>query len=403
MKNVEQAAPAPIADSQATTPSPEALLAQARSLVPVLRERAADTSEARRIPQSTIDDFWKSDLFYLFKPRKFGGPEVRADIIFQIAGILAEGDGSAAWVWNLLGMHDLFVAHLPLEAQQEYWTGGNTLGASSFAANGRAIDARGGFRLTGKWSFCSGVDCADWMLLGAKCEAPSPHTRWVLVPKSECRIIDDWHVLGLCGTGSKSVVADDVFVPEHRTVRYDELLTGQSPGGKIHASPIYRAPLWTIFTLGICAPALGIARGACASFIREMKTRVYGEDYSQQAKNPMIQMRTAEATAMTDAADLLYQRSLTETIEKIMNQQPLTLEDRIRSRRDQGYAVQQATRAVDLVLSAQGGRGLSSASHIQRAMRDLHALSAHIMAGWDMPALAYGQFILGGEISNPYY
>jgi len=403
MKNVEQTAPAPIADPPAGTPSPEALIAQARSLVPVLRERAADTSEARRIPQSTLDDFWKSDLFYLFKPKKFGGPEVRADVIFEIAGILGEGDGSAAWVWNLLGMHDLFVAHLPIEAQQEYWGGGNTLGASSFAANGRAVATRGGFRLTGKWSFCSGVDCADWMLLGAKCEAPSPHTRWVLVPKSECRIIDDWHVLGLCGTGSKSVAADDLFIPEHRTVRYDELLTGESPGGKIHANPIYRAPLWTIFTLGICAPALGIARGACANFISEMKTRVYGENYSQQAKNPMIQMRTAEATAMTDAADLLYQRSLTETIDKIMNQQPLTLEDRVRSRRDQGYAVQQATRVVDLLLSAQGGRGLNNASHIQRAMRDLHALSAHIMAGWDMPALTYGQFILGGEISNPYY
>jgi 3-hydroxy-9,10-secoandrosta-1,3,5(10)-triene-9,17-dione monooxygenase len=403
MKNIASMNAGEADSSSAPAISTEWLLDQARAMAMVLRDRATETSEARRVPTATIDDFWKADLFHLFKPKKFGGPEVAADVIFQIAGILGEGDGSAAWVWNLLNMHDLFVAHLPLEAQEQYWQNHNPLGASSFAANGRAAAVRGGFKLTGKWSFCSGVDNADWMLLGAKCEGAISETRWVLVPKSECRVIDDWHVLGLCGTGSKSVAVEDVFVPEHRTVRYEELVSGQSPGGKLHANPIYRAPLWTIFTLGICAPALGVARGACASFIREMRTRVYGENYAQQAKNPTIQMRVAEATAMADAADLLYQRALKETIQQIMAGETPTPEDRLRSRRDQGYAVQQATKAVDLLLGAQGGRGLHHGSHIQRAMRDLHAISAHLMAGWDMPALAYGQFILGGEVATPYY
>jgi len=379
------------------------LLQRAGAMIPVLRERAADTSEARRIPQTTIDDFWESQLFYLLKPKKFDGPEVPADTVFQIAGVLAEGDGSSAWVWNLLGMHDLFVALLPLEAQHEYWSKDRTLGASSFAANGRATAVKGGFKLSGKWSFCSGVDCADWMLLGAKCDVPAAQVRWVLVPKSDCRVIDDWHVMGLCGTGSKSVMIDDVFVPEHRTVIYDQLTAGQSPGSKIHDGPLYHAPLWSVFTLGICAPAVGIARGACQSFIQEMTTRVYGADYSLQAKNPVIQMRLAEATAMVDAAGLLYQRSLKDTLGKIMADEPLSLEDRVRSRRDQAYSVRLATQAVELLLSAQGGRGIFTASHVQRALRDLHGVSAHIMAGWDMPALSYGQVILGGTPANPFY
>jgi alkylation response protein AidB-like acyl-CoA dehydrogenase len=326
--------------------------------------------------------------------------------------VLAQGDGSAAWVWNLLVMHDFFVALLPLEAQQEYWAKDRTLGASSFAANGRAAAAKGGFRLSGKWSFCSGVDCADWMLLGAKCDtaggapkgdAPTPEIRWVLVPKADCRIVDDWHVLGLRGTGSKSVAVEDAFVPEHRTVRYDQLVAGQAPGAKVHDNPLYRSPLWSVLTLGICAPAVGIARGACDSFVHEMKTRVYGLDYSPQAKNPAVHLRLAEATAMVDAGDLLYQRSLTQTIATIMAGQTLSLEHRIRSRRDQGYAVRMATRAAELLLGAQGGRGLYEGGHVQRALRDLHAVSAHIMAGWDMPALSYGQVMLGGTPANPYY
>jgi 3-hydroxy-9,10-secoandrosta-1,3,5(10)-triene-9,17-dione monooxygenase len=382
------------------------LLDRARALIPLLAQRATETSDARRIPEKTIADFWEAGLFHLLKPKKFDGPEVRADTVFEIAAILARGDGSAAWVWNLLGMHDLFVALLPLEAQQEYWAKDRTLGASSFAANGRAKLAKGGYSLSGKWSFCSGVDCADWMLLGAKCDPPAgdaTEIRWVLVPKSDCRVVDDWHVLGLRGTGSKSVMVDDAFVPEHRTVRYDQLVAGQAPGGKLHPNPLYSAPLWAVFTLGICAPAVGIARGACDSFIQEMKTRVWGMDYAPQAKNPAIQLRLAEATAMIDAADLLYHRSLTQTIDKIMAGETPSLEDRVRSRRDQAYAVRTSTRAVEMLLDAQGGKGLYEAGHVQRAFRDLHAVSAHIMAGWDMPALSYGQVTLGGPPTNPFY
>jgi 3-hydroxy-9,10-secoandrosta-1,3,5(10)-triene-9,17-dione monooxygenase len=378
----------------------QSLLDRAENLIPILRDRAAETNDARRTPPETIADFWNSGLFNLLKPAKFGGPEVRPDIVFRLAAVLARGDGSAAWVWNLLGMHDFLVALLPLKAQQEYWADDKALGASSFAANGRATSSTGGFTLSGKWSFCSGVDCASWMLLGAKCDGA---VRWMLLPKSDCRIVDDWHVLGLRGTGSKSVVVENAFVPEHRTANYDDLMAGRAPGAAVHNSPLYQAPLWPIFTLGICAPAVGIARGACDSFIQEMKIRVYGTEYSMQAKNPAVQLRLAEATALADAAELLYQRSLMETFDQIMAGQTLSVEHRVRSRRDQTYAVQMAKRAAEILLSGQGGKGLYEAGHVQRAARDLAALSGHIMAGWDMPALNFGQVMLGGSPTDPFY
>ncbi len=376
------------------------LLGRAENLIATLRDGAAEANDARRMSEETIADFWDAGLMQLLKPTKFGGAEVRPDVVFRLAGVLARGDGSAAWVWNLLGMHDFLVALMPSEAQREYFADEKALGASSFAANGRAVSAAGGFTLSGKWGFCSGVDCAGWMLLGAKCDGA---VRWMLLPKADCRIVDDWHVLGLRGTGSKSVVVENAFVPEHRTAVYDDLMAGRAPGAAVHDSPVYRAPLWPIFTLGICAPATGIAKGACESFVQEMKIRVYGAEYSMAAKNPAVQMRLAEASALADAAELLYQRSLTEVFDRIMGGQALSVEERVRSRRDQAYAVQMAKRTAEILLSGQGGKGLYETGHVQRAVRDLQALSGHIMAGWDMPAMNFGQVMLGGTPTDPFY
>src|SRR5579862_509362 len=185
----------------------ERLIERARGLVPLLRERATSTSAAARVPADTIDAFWNAELFYLLKPKKFGGPEVRVDLAFDLAGELARGDGSAAWVWTVMGVHGLFLALFSEEAQHEYWAKDRTLSASSFAPHGKVTPARGGVTLSGKWSFCSGIDNAQWMLLGAvagmlSTEPPIPDIRFVLLPKSDCKVIDDWNVLGLRGTGS---------------------------------------------------------------------------------------------------------------------------------------------------------------------------------------------------------
>ncbi len=385
------------------------LIQRADALVPKLRARAEATSAARQLAAESIRDFWDADLWYLLKPRKMGGPELRPDLVFEIASVLARGDGSAGWVWTVMGVHDLFLAYFPEEAQREYWAKDRTLSASSFAPGGRIEPAPGGFRLSGKWSFCSGVDHAHWMLLAAiagmiSTSPPIPDIRFALVPIADCRVIDDWHVLGLRGTGSKSVAVENAFVPAHRVVANADLVAGTSPGARLHESPLYRAPAWAIFPFCISSPTAGIARGACECFIDEMKARATAIDHAPLAKKANIQMRVAEATALTDAAELLYRRSLTETIDRIMRGETLSLEHRLRSRRDQGYSVVMAKRAAALLLEAQGGGGLYERGPVQRAMRDLNALSAHIVAGWDMPAIEYGQLALGaGPPSTPFF
>ncbi len=386
----------------------DALTERATSLLPRLRERSVATNRARQAAPETLKDFWDNDLWYLLKPKKFGGPEVRADIVFGIASVLSKGCGSAAWVWTVMGVHDLFMAYFEEKAQQEYWANDRTLSASSFAPSGRLTPAPGGYKLSGKWSFCSGIDHAQWMLLAAIAgmlsqDPPIPDIRFLLVPKSDVTVIDDWHVMGLSGTGSKSCACEDLFVPEHRMVRNSDFMTGTTPGTKIHPAPLYKAPVWALFPFCISSAAPGMAKGACEAFIEEMKTRASKSDHSALARKANVQLRLAEASALADAAELLYTRSLTETIDKAMAGATMSLEFRVRSRRDQGYAVQLAKRATEILLGAQGGGGIFEQGPVQRALRDLTALSGHIVAGWDMPAINYGQVMLGGPPSDPFF
>ncbi len=393
------------AGSEAEPYSLNNLLARARALAPTLRERSLATNKAGRIPDETIKDLWDSKLNYLLRPKKFGGPAVRPDEAFQVGFELGRGDGSAAWVWSVMLIHDLFVAHFPEAFQQEYWGKDRTLSASSFLPHGKPTPANGGIRVSGKWSFCSGVDNADWLFLGVffgppSGDSPMPDIRYVMVPKGDYKIIDDWDVMGLRGTGSNSVVIGDKFVPDHRIVSHKEMSAATSPGAKLHADPVYRTPIWSFVPFTISAPACGIAQGALDAFIDEMKVRDDSFAHSPLAKKPGMHARVAEASAMIDAGDLLYKRSYRETIDKVLAGEVPSLEFRARSRRDQGFCVKLAKAAVGLLIDAGGGRGLYESNHVQRSFRDLQAVSGHIVASWDVVAYSYGQMVLGGPPSD---
>ncbi len=384
----------------------QTLLRKARALAPTLRERAAETTRARRVPEQTIRDLWDAGLWYLLKPKKFGGPEIRPDVAFTVADELAHGDGSAGWIWAVFTIHDFLVALWPEEFQHEYWAK-DTLSASSFAPMGKATPASGGYRISGKWNFCSGVDNADWLLLGVFFGPPSggspmPDIRYVMISQREAKIIDDWFVFGLRGTGSKGVVVDDLFVPSHRVLGLAEMMQGTAPGAQVHDSPLYKAPVWSIIPFTISSPANGMARGALDAFIEEMKVREGSFDHSPLAKKPGMQLAVAEASAMIDAASLLYRRSFRETIDKIFADEPMSLEHRARNRRDQGYSVLLAKQAAEKLFAATAGRGLYEGNHVQRAYSDLQALQGHIVAGWEMPAYSYGQIALGGPPSDSF-
>ena len=216
----------------------ERLMKNARDLVPVLAKRAQETSRNRSVPKETIDDFWKADLFDVIKPKKFGGKEIRYDDYIDLGIELARGDGSAAWVYTVIVVHELIIALFDEQAQKDVWEQPRALCASSFAPSGKMDAAPGGARVSGKWSFCSGIDNCDWMVFGAFAgmtgTPPHPDLRFFLIPKREGQVIDDWNVMGLQGTGSKSYRAQQRVHPRAP----HHLLGGVRDGrGAVRAEP----------------------------------------------------------------------------------------------------------------------------------------------------------------------
>ncbi|MCH2347899.1 MAG: acyl-CoA dehydrogenase family protein, partial [Pseudomonadales bacterium] len=186
------------------------LISRARSLAPVVGERARECEALRRVPDQTIEDFHQAGLFRAIQPKRIGGSQVPFPVYFKMCSEIARGCASSAWVLTNLASHHWMLTYWPVEAQDEVWGGSpDVLIASGLAFPcGKASKVAGGYRLTGKWPFSSGVDASSWNLLGgivASEGAKKSDQRLFLIPSDNYNIIDDWDAAGLKGSGSKSV------------------------------------------------------------------------------------------------------------------------------------------------------------------------------------------------------
>ncbi len=197
--------------------APHELLVKARALAPSLAQRAAETGQLRRIPDETIAAFQEAGLFRMLQPARWGGAEVDPRVFFDVQMTIAAACPSSAWVLGVVAVHNWQLALFAEAAQEEVWgTDPCTLISSSYATTGKVVRADGGYRISGRWSFSSGCDHCQWVFLGGfvppEGESKTPDMRTFLLPRSDYRIDDNWHVAGLKGTGSKDIVVEDAFV-----------------------------------------------------------------------------------------------------------------------------------------------------------------------------------------------
>src|SRR5690349_17944963 len=183
------------------------LLERARALVPVLAERATRTNANRDVLLETIADFRRTGILRIIQPHRFGGLQLRFSLFSRIVETLTEGCASSGWVYAVLGEHQWLLASYPLQAQIDIW-GENpkAVASSSLAPRATAERTGSGWRLSGSFPFSSGSSHAQWAIIGAFLGKPGDPAAiaYLLVPFTEIEIIDDWHVLGLAGTGSRT-------------------------------------------------------------------------------------------------------------------------------------------------------------------------------------------------------
>jgi 3-hydroxy-9,10-secoandrosta-1,3,5(10)-triene-9,17-dione monooxygenase len=362
--------------------TPDAFLARVRALLPALRERAAYAEQLRRLPDDTFADFQEAGLFRCLQPKRYGGYELDPGILYQAVMEVGTVCGSSAWILGVIGVHNWHLAIFPPQAQEDVWGGDTSVQLStSLAPTGTVERVEGGFRLSGRWSFSSGCDFCQWAVLGGIAppveNGHPPDARVFLVPRRDYTIDDNWHVMGLCGTGSKDLIVDDAFVPEYRTHSYRDAFELKHPGIAVNDAPLYRLPFGLVFANGITAPAIGGALGALDAFREQSRARISMRDQSRVAEDPFVQYRLAEAAAEISAARDRIIGNFAEMMRLARAGEEIPLSARARCKWDAGKAIDWSVKAVDRLFEASGGRGIFLANPIQRAWRDVHAMRAH--------------------------
>jgi alkylation response protein AidB-like acyl-CoA dehydrogenase len=273
-------------------------------------------------------------------------------------------------------------------------------------AQATAVD--GGYRVSGSGSFCSGCDNAQWQLFGGMIPAPGgpPQPGFFLLRTTDVTIDDNWRTMGLAGTGSKSIVTDNAFVPSHRAVTFAELADATAPGMRAQANPLYKQSFLAVLPATIVAPVLGMAEGALAAFLDMAKVRttrgaVAGGN-RRMAELTTVQMRVAEASACIDAARLMMFRDLADAFGMAARGEAVSMDVRLRNRRDQAFCVRLSIQAIDALFLAAGGQGLFLDHPLQRFWRDAHAAGSHISLNWDAAGSMFGQYLLGLEPKGQY-
>ncbi len=387
-------------------PGMDTLVERARALVPWLRENARRTESERRVSADAIERLKAAGLFRVVQPRRFGGWEYSLADMQRLAFEVSRGCGSTGWCYSLSATNAWVFGMLTERAQHDIWDAdADALGAASIAPTGTARRVDGGYMVKGQWGFASNCDNASWLKLGCRVQTPdgaAPSPSFMLMPASDCRILDNWDTVGLAGTGSKDIVIDEeVFVPEHRSVDFADVLNQRAPGARLHANPMFRIPFLTGFPPMLATPAVGALAGAVDEFVEQVAGRRTrgaflgaGPTLSQFAH---VQTAVAEAEAAVDAANLLLQRDLDTAQALAADAAPVSQQQRILFRRNQAFAVKLCVQGIDALYDVVGGSGISLDSGVQRAWRDVHAVAHHISMNWNAVSTMYGQMRLGLE------
>ncbi len=384
------------------SPRAEALINAARELAPVLEARAESCRADRRVPEKTISDFHQAGFFRILQSSDYDGLEMDPQVFYAVILEISKVCTSSAWVLSVIGVHNWQMNLFDDAAAEEVW-GDDTrvLISSSYAPVGQVKPVDGGFRLSGRWSFSSGCEHCDWVFLGAV--VPTPEAPWdmlnyrtFLLPKDDYKIVDNWDVVGLQGTGSHDIVVDDVFVPEHRTHNMIE-----DDGGMkfMHKPPLYRLPFMQVFSRAVSTPTLGALEGALELFVEVAKSRFAGAIAMKDDPN------ARRLAAEVDTAIVGMKETMTLNFDKLMASarmgQPASLNDRARFRHNTSTVADRCVGLSSAMMKAAGSSGIRNDSRLLQKHLDMFASQAHIANVSEPYTVNLGGMLFGAESTDP--
>jgi indole-3-acetate monooxygenase len=373
-----------------TTPSgPEAV----RRLLPLLRERADEAEQGRRLPRDVAARLADAGIFRMGVPRSLGGGESPLPELLETIEALATADSAAAWCAMIGATTGILAARLPAGwAQEIYGRNPGTLTVGAIAPAGRATPlVEGGVRVTGTWRWGSGIHNADWVvggtvfpaqvgddaggkgLAGGAVNDPAngPVVRIVFFRRQEVEIADDWRTSGMRGTGSNSFRVEGARVPQGRWASLEE--------PPRETGPLYRFNVWSLLALGVAAVPLGVARRALEELLALAAEKVPTGSRRTAAERAVVQRQVAEAEAAIASSRSFFFDAAGAAWETASRGDELSLIERARLRLAATNAAHRCAAAVDLLYHAGGGSSVYDTSFLQKAFRDVHVITQHLV------------------------
>jgi len=352
------------------------VIERARGIAAAVAPQVERAEQLRRMPPENVTAMMESGLMPMMRPARFGG--FGGDWVDLLNACVEVGRvcGSTSWCLSFLIHHQWIFSYFPDAAQRHvFGAASDPKFVVSFAPVGKTKKVAGGWELSGEWPWGSGGDHCDWGMVNALIPDPAggpPHARFFLLQPKQFRMRDVWHSVGLKASGTNNIVVGGVFVPDDHTMALAEAQEGTAPGCRVNEGVLFRSPLTAQPWVGIVSPLLGCVRGACDAFVGYTRTKIstFGE---KSAEGVPMQLAIGESLAELDAAIALCERNN----EGLFAEQPVTLEHRVRYRRNAGLAAKLGLRAVDRLFDLGGAQGLTETNALQRHWRDAHAIAHH--------------------------
>lgn len=376
-------------------------------ILPLVQASAAGMEEARSLSPEVVAAMREAGIFRMCVPADHGGPG-DADPLEELRVIeaLAAADGATGWCAMICGGTPLIAAGFMPEAgvKEIYADGPDVVSGGGFAPTGTAVPVDGGYEVSGKWSFASGIAHTSWLFAGCLVIEDGrprllpngmPDLLHVFVPTSEAQVLDTWYVSGLCGSGSNDFTLDKVPVPEYRTLR----IFGQEP---LRSEPIHRMPLLPLFASHTAAVAMGIGRAALDEIGRLAREKTPTMSMQPLAERPTVQLGLADAEAGLRSARAFVFGSLEDAWSTVCAGGTVSGEQHMLLRLAAAHATRAAAAAVDFAYTAGGGTSLYRKSPLQRYMRDVHAVTQHIIVAPQTFAAA-GRLLVGLDPGTPVF
>lgn len=364
-----------------------------------LAERAREAEDLRRLPDATVADLTATGFTELLVPKRFGGQQAAFPEILDPVRRMAHGCTSSAWTIGFFALHNWMLALFGEQAQEEAFATRPFLAPAPLAPTGRGVPVDGGIRLTGKWSWSTGVMHGNWIIVGALCGPDDAiHPALALLPASEVTIEDVWHTDGMCATGSNDAVITDAFVPDHRLVHVADIYGGTAPGAGLHDSATYRWPMVPALALLAAMPALGSAERVTQLYTERVAGRVLAYEGVVQKDKPIAQARLAEARVRLRALHGLLEDTVSQIEGILVTGDRVPRAIRGDARLAAAHIVHESRAVIASLFEASGASVHFLDNPLQRFKRDVDVLSAHVVFDYDTSRELAGALTLGMTI-----